>query len=179
MKIVVFVYGLAEPTSTDGHGLQAIAQIVEALPDVRTVVCAWDEDLLTRVMAAINDDPEWALEDAELFLVGHSFGGSKCVEFAERLTVYSGGVEVQHLFLLDPVPHVFPNGAWNSTDFILPDNVERGTCWFRPRPRVLPCSLPIRGVGGMYENRPCPDVGHSEFGWLPEVKDAIVEAVSR
>lgn len=115
-------------------------------------------------------DVDALLAFGRVALIGHSFGGSVCVDVARRLE--RRGRRVEEMLLLDPVPTDVAS-RWTRSRIDVPANVGRARCVARTT-RLFPRSKIARG-NVENETRPIP---HDDFLRAPEIV-AIVEAVVR
>ena len=114
------------------------------------------------------------LDPPPALLVGHSFGGGRCVELCHDLDAQ--GHAVGHLLLLDPVPRR-GWGAFDRTSFVLPDNVESAACFLRRRCWGLPpFSHPIRSASCPHTNRRV-GLDHDGVAGRPEVRRHLCRVV--
>ena len=111
-----------------------------------------------------------ALDPPPALLIGHSFGGDRCVELAHDLG--RAGHAVGHLLLLDPVPRR-GWGAFDTQSFVLPGNVASAACFLRRRTWGMPpFSHPIRHADCPHVNRRL-GLGHDGVAARPEVRDHL------
>ena len=122
---------------------------------------------VTRLGHADRHDPR---PDTAL-LVGHSFGGSRCVSIAKTLE------RVPWLVLIEPVPR----RGWGICDaksFRLPGSVRNAACFLRRRFWGMPpFSHPIRRAAGRFVNERL-GVWHDAIVRRPEVRATLTQAVA-
>lgn len=162
--LVIFTYGLLEDKGSDGHGLRALASRIHSQIDTASVLITEWTDKLAQMIRNWRDL-------GPILLVGHSFGGSALVEAANQMP----DIRIDHLVLLDPVP-TKGWGLFNFRDFVIPDNVQAATCFWR-KPILPPWSCPIRKAGCAYRNI-YMNLGHSAFNANPLVQNVIFSIAS-
>jgi pimeloyl-ACP methyl ester carboxylesterase len=134
------------------------AQLLSQFPLLQTRLLTWKDDLDLRTV-----------QTPRLMLVGHSFGGDRCLTWIGR----SPARIVDRLMLLDPVPDDSHRDRRIDPDydFPIPANVKRAVCYRRTRMRELPpfsksivCDDPSRVEipldewhGGFYRNKTVAD----------------------
>jgi len=158
--LVVMSYGFGCSGSGPGNGLRDVADTIRRLhPGQRVITRAWNDD--DGVVATIRGHA------GPVLLVGHSFGGSKSIEFAA-----AAGRPIDHLLLLDPVPYRDWGIRHGGKYFVIPDAVRDAVCFYRPA-GAWPISYPIVNPSSPAVNRERP-LGHAAFGESAEVREYIL-----
>lgn len=142
---LVVTYGLDAPADGLGNGLRAfIDTLTKAHPEISATFHSYLDNILTIVQKFDHSQP--------LIILGHSFGGGKSNELCIDLLPL--GVKVDWLILLDPVPTKgWPPRLFNTTDFIVPSNVQNANCFLRNAGLIPPYSKPIRSGPGSDKNK--------------------------
>lgn len=154
--LIVFTYGLFESPTGKGLGLRPLGDSIQSDDIVCTYHSYTEEDILAQIAKL-----EWS---GKIMLVGHSLGGWRSIQLAKDF-----GLPIDHLVLLDPVPKD-GQSPFNKTDFKVPDNVLKTTCFLR-KVLFFPYSSPVR-EGQNFENH-YMDLSHTDFCSNPEVQDFI------
>ena len=138
MTYVAIVSGLGESASSYANGLTALMHLLRGMAGFAADRFAWSDR--GRVINSLM-----LYHDADAVLVGHSFGGSVCLDVAEAIAPRSC-----RLFLIDPVPTSAGKRWTPGFAFTPPPNVTTTTCyrrtWFLPYPRAKDVRMTSRSV---------------------------------
>ncbi|HEY7115064.1 MAG TPA: hypothetical protein VH475_00675 [Tepidisphaeraceae bacterium] len=163
--LVVITYGKGWSAQGWGDGLRDVAAAIrERYPNRQVITRAWDDhDGIDRT---IESHP------GPVALVGHSFGGCRSVEIANRVRH-----PIDWMVLLDPVPCDDWFFRHPGKYFRVPTGVHQAVCYYHPS-AIFPVSYSIANPSSAFENRP-RDLGHGEFCHNDEVRQHIFDLCGR
>jgi hypothetical protein len=132
---------------------------------------AASDQITTLLLAHDGELDLGSLQSDAIAMVGHSFGGDQCVEWAKA----SPQSVVAISFLLDPVP----KQGWRryvTRTIGIPDNMPIVTCFHREGWFVWPFSKAIDVVRPGLTNFPV-DIGHNDFFGNADIVSAVSTAI--
>lgn len=144
-----------------GDGKALARQLAERFPQAGVEHADWNDPLEVESLARAD----------RIVLIGHSFGGARCVRLARQLERL--GKRVDDMLLLDPVPTKLAE-RWLKGAMRVSRNVARLACIHR-RWRLYPRSKKAKGVPGG-TNRGV-GIGHDDFFRSDQVVAAIERAI--
>ncbi len=175
--VVIFIYGL---NGQDKGGLWYIQEdVAKARPDMNLTRMYWNDTYADPpgLLPGVTEDSRFyklLKPGQKIILVGHSFGGDKCVELCNAYK--SKGLQIEELILLDPVPRTHA-GFLNILDYKIPSNVKKTTCIYR-RAIIPPYSCYVRSSETPYENIRIPLTGHGlGISTHPDRQDLVTDKI--
>lgn len=169
MADLYIIMGLWQDPASQDLGLRSLGDSLHLqYPQLNVHYSSYQDDVTSLIASTYNHE--------SIIMVGHSLGGGKVIQVCNDLNTKN--IPVQAIVILEPVPQ-WDAEPFNNNDFIVPDNVQSASCFYRNRWFFsFPFSFPIKKCNCPYFNYP-RNVEHSAICSLFEVQQDIRMTVDK
>jgi len=172
-KLIVGISGFLETERRSSGVEDVLWEVFSDVPHVATARFMWNDSLFTMTRLIRRIKTRWP--NIQLNILGYSLGGMTAIELAAKLEPY----EVENLFLIDPVKHIWKHtpsllSLWGIGTLAVSGNVKSCTLWKQQQSIIRGCTVVMQSAETGFTEDLLSHT-HTKIDNSPAIQGTIIE----